>query len=41
MKNPSAVSLGRLGGKSKSKSKKLAARRNGKRGGRPKVKMLA
>lgn len=38
MKNPAAVKLGRLGGLSRSKAKKLAARMNGKRGGRPKVK---
>jgi hypothetical protein len=34
-KNPAAVALGRLGGKSTSEAKADAARRNGKRGGRP------
>lgn len=35
MTNPHAVELGRLGGKSKSKAKALAAKLNGKKGGRP------
>lgn len=35
-KNPHAVALGRKGGKIKSKAKRLASRRNGKKGGRPK-----
>ena len=34
-KNPHAVALGRLGGKAKSKRKKLAVRENGNLGGRP------
>ena len=42
MQNPAAVALGKLGGKvggkSKSKKKAAASRRNGKLGGRPKVK---
>lgn len=36
VKNPAAQSLGRLGGAAKSDAKAAAARRNGKRGGRPK-----
>lgn len=36
-KNPHAVALGRKGGSTKSKAKSEAARRNGKKGGRPKV----
>jgi hypothetical protein len=36
MKNPAAVALGRIGGKSKSPAKTAAARENGKLGGRPK-----
>lgn len=35
-KNPAAVALGSLGGKSKSDAKKAAAQLNGKKGGRPK-----
>lgn len=35
-KNPAAVALGSLGGKSKSEAKKAAAKENGKKGGRPK-----
>jgi hypothetical protein len=35
-KNPAAVALGRLGGKSTSPAKADAARANGKKGGRPK-----
>ena len=35
-KNPHAVALGRKGGKVKSDAKRLAAQRNGTRGGRPK-----
>ena len=34
-KNPAAVTLGRLGGKAKTPAKSAAARRNGKKGGRP------
>ncbi len=34
--NPAAQSLGRLGGAAKSTAKAAAARKNGKRGGRPK-----
>lgn len=36
-KNAAAVALGRLGGVAKSKAKALAAKRNGKKGGRPKI----
>jgi len=36
MKNPAAVMLGRLGGKSTSEAKKRAARQNAKLGGWPK-----
>jgi len=36
-KNEAAVALGRLGGSVKSKAKSLAAKRNGKKGGRPKI----
>lgn len=35
MKNRAAVSLGRRGGRVKSEKKTLAARENGKKGGRP------
>ena len=35
-KNPAAVALGSLGGKSTSEAKKAASRENGKEGGRPK-----
>lgn len=35
-KNPAAVALGALGGKSTSEAKKAAARENGKLGGYPK-----
>lgn len=35
-RNPAAVSLGTLGGKSKSRAKIKAAKLNGKKGGRPK-----
>jgi hypothetical protein len=35
MKNPAAVTLGRLGGRVKSPAKAAAARRNGRKGGRP------
>ena len=35
MTNAHASALGKLGGKSKSKKKAAAARRNGKLGGRP------
>lgn len=34
-KNPSAVSLGKLGGQATSKKKARASRENGKKGGRP------
>jgi hypothetical protein len=37
-KNPHAVALGRKGGQAKSKAKALAARENGKKGGRPRNK---
>jgi len=37
LKNPAAVSLGKLGGKSTSEAKQAAARANGKKGGRPKT----
>lgn len=41
MKNPAAVALGKLGGVAKTTAKQEAARRNGKKGGRPlKVKVL-
>lgn len=36
MKNPAAVALGSLGGKSVSERKRAAAVANGKKGGRPK-----
>ena len=36
MKNPAAVSLGKLGGKSKSAAKIAAIAINAKKGGRPK-----
>lgn len=36
MKNPHAVALGSLGGKSQSKAKVAASKANGKKGGRPK-----
>lgn len=35
-KNPAAVALGSLGGKSTSEAKKAAAKLNGTKGGRPK-----
>lgn len=35
-KNPAAVKLGTLGGKSTSEAKKAASRANGKKGGKPK-----
>ena len=35
MKNPNAVALGKLGGKSKTAAKVNASRKNGKKGGRP------
>lgn len=35
-KNPHAVALGKLGGRSKSEAKVSASRANGKKGGRPK-----
>lgn len=38
MKNPSAVALGKLGGKAKSPAKTATARANGRKGGRPKNK---
>ena len=39
-KNPAAVALGRLGGKSRSEAKIKAVRENGKKGGRPRTKPL-
>lgn len=36
-KNPAAVSLGKLGGKVKSKKKAKSSAENGKKGGRPKL----
>ena len=39
--NAAAQQLGRLGGKSKSEAKSAAARKNGKKGGRPRVKKPA
>ena len=36
MKNPHAQILGKLGGSKTSEKKKRAAKRNGKKGGRPK-----
>ena len=36
-KNPSAVALGKLGGKSRSAAKVQAAKDNGKKGGRPRI----
>lgn len=36
-KNRAAVALGRLGGRVKSEAKAVAARRNGRRGGRPRT----
>ena len=36
MKNPHAVKLGALGGKSKTPAKIAASKKNGKKGGRPK-----
>lgn len=36
LKNPAAIALGRLGGRSNSEAKKAAARENGRKGGRPK-----
>lgn len=40
MKNKSAVALGRLGGLVKSEKKAKASRENGKKGGRPKTKVI-
>lgn len=40
MKNKAAQSLGRLGGKATSEAKAEAARKNGKKGGRPKKPKL-
>ena len=37
-KNPAAVALGSIGGKSKSQKKIAAAQINGKKGGKPKTK---
>lgn len=37
MKNPNAVALGKLGGAKKTKVKVMASRKNGKRGGRPRL----
>ena len=39
-KNPAAVALGKLGGRSTSDAKREAASLNGKKGGRPKKKAL-
>jgi hypothetical protein len=39
-KNPNAVALGRLGGRSKSPKKIHAAKRNGRLGGRPKKRKV-
>ncbi len=39
-KNPAAVALGRLGGKKKTEAQTLARRDNGKKGGRPKKKLI-
>jgi len=36
-KNPHAQALGKLGGSKKSPAKALAAKQNGKKGGRPKM----
>jgi hypothetical protein len=36
LKNPSAIALGILGGKTKTEKKAAASRANGKKGGRPK-----
>lgn len=36
-KNAAAVALGRLGGSTRSEKKARASRRNGKKGGRPRV----
>jgi len=36
MKNPNAVALGKIGGRSKTAAKIIASRKNGKKGGRPK-----
>lgn len=38
-KNPAAVTLGKLGGQSKSKKKAQSSRENGKKGGRPITKL--
>ena len=39
-KNAAAVALGRLGGSKKSAAKSEAAKANGKKGGRPKKKIV-
>lgn len=39
-KNPAAVALGRRGGKATSDAKAAAVRENGKKGGRPKSRLL-
>lgn len=39
-KNPAAVALGKLGGRVRSDAKTLAARANGKKGGRPRKTKL-
>lgn len=39
-KNPAAVALGTLGGKSTSEAKRKASAENGKKGGRPKKKTV-
>lgn len=40
-KNPHAVRLGRVGGRRTSPAKVAAARRNGKKGGRPRRRPVA
>jgi len=39
--NPAAAQLGRIGGRAKSRSKVLAARANGRKGGRPRKSVVA